>query len=246
MYEHEGVADRVEDPGRGRRALVGHHHLGQGPFRARTSRLSADYEPCGMDGGKGAKRHFPAGEIKSMFGRSPGRQVSALHPTMKPLALIERAIENFQPGRCGPGLVSGLRLDPGGSGTDRASLPTAWNLTRIIVHWQSRDGRLSPEPEPRGWRGKRHSDRRPGRDFRRCQRPPDGEAPGYFSQRGWLQDATPNPSLRYASVTASSREDAIGIDNQARTAMDPIKSRWTPSAELSTGYRTGTVKRKRA
>ena len=41
LHEQQGVAARLPRPGRGRGALVGHDHLGQGPLHAGPGRLSA-------------------------------------------------------------------------------------------------------------------------------------------------------------------------------------------------------------
>ena len=99
------MAARLPRAGRDRRALVGHDHLGEGPLpsgRRTASRwagptISGSTSRSGTAGPRGPPVSGTAGAIRATSGPSRAPPPPRCNPTQKPLALVERAIENSSP-----------------------------------------------------------------------------------------------------------------------------------------------------
>ena len=102
------------------------------------------YEPIWYGWREGAKRQFLGGRDQSDIWQIPRPDESPLHPTMKPLELIERAIENS----CRPGEVVLDLFAGSGSTIVLASAPvgsaTAWSWIRTTPPWPLPVGRRFP------------------------------------------------------------------------------------------------------
>ena len=94
LHVHQGVAHRLPRPGGAGRPLVGHHHLGQGPLRPGPGRLPAPVRAHLVRLAGGRQHHWCGDRDQGDVWTIHRPAESELHPTMKPLALVERAIEN--------------------------------------------------------------------------------------------------------------------------------------------------------
>ena len=79
---------------RGRRALERHDHLGQGPLRPGRADYQRQYEPIWYGWREGVQHHWNGDRDQGDVWKVDRPSSSDAHPTMKPLPLIERAIEN--------------------------------------------------------------------------------------------------------------------------------------------------------
>ena len=96
------MAARLPRPGRGRRPLVGHESSGpRTASRWAGPTISGSTSRSGTAGRKGASGTGPAAATRGDVWSIPRPAASPLHPTQKPLALVERAIAHSSP----PGAV---------------------------------------------------------------------------------------------------------------------------------------------
>ena len=111
---------------RGRRQVVDLRHLGQEHLHARPGGLPAQYEPI-LYGWRDGSDHYWCGARDQgdvWFFDKPAR--NDLHPTMKPVALVERAIRNSSKSR-------DIVLDPfGGSGSTLIAGEKTGRQARLI------------------------------------------------------------------------------------------------------------------
>ena len=144
----ERAAHAAEGLRRRRRALVDLHHLGEGSVHARALRLPAAVRADPLRLAGGAKHHWCGARDQGdvWFIDRPSR--NDLHPTMKPVGLVERAIRNSSP-------RGGLVLDPfGGSGTTLIAAERTGRVAHlieldpkycdvIVQRWQNETGRAA-------------------------------------------------------------------------------------------------------
>jgi hypothetical protein len=94
LHVEPRVGDGLADPGREPRSLVRHHHLGQGPLHLGRADYQRGYEPIWYGWREGVDHYYCGDRDQSGVWTISRPSESAAHPTMKPLALIERAIEH--------------------------------------------------------------------------------------------------------------------------------------------------------
>jgi DNA modification methylase len=74
--------------------LVRHHHLGEGPLRPGRADYQRQYEPIWFGWREGSDHYWCGDRNQGDVWQMPRPSESEAHPTMKPLPLVERAIEN--------------------------------------------------------------------------------------------------------------------------------------------------------
>ena len=106
--------------------MVDVHHLGQEHLHAGSADYQRQYEPILYGWPEGAQRHWCGDRDQGDVWNIKKPQKNDLHPTMKPVELVERAIRNSSR----PGNVV---LDPfGGSGTTLIAAEKSGRLARLI------------------------------------------------------------------------------------------------------------------
>ena len=75
-------------------AVVDVHHLGQEHLHARRADYQRQYEPILYGWPEGAQRHWCGDRDQGDVWNIKKPQKNDLHPTMKPVELVERAIRN--------------------------------------------------------------------------------------------------------------------------------------------------------
>ena len=74
--------------------MVGHHHLGEGPLVLGRADYQRQYEPIWYGWREGAQHYWRGDRDQGDVWEIKRPSENELHPTMKPLALIDRALEN--------------------------------------------------------------------------------------------------------------------------------------------------------
>ena len=106
--------------------MVDFHHLGKNTFTLGRADYQRQYEPILYGWPEGATRHWCGDRDQGDVWNIKKPQKNDLHPTMKPVELVERAIRNSSR----PGNVV---LDPfGGSGTTLIAAEKSGRVARLI------------------------------------------------------------------------------------------------------------------